>query len=180
MPTRVGFIFFPNGVIKDQWKSTGEESEMELSPTLAPLQRHRHDVNISSGLTQHHARANGDGDHARNASASLTGAQPRKTAGADIRVGQSVDQAAAEQIGRQTRLPSLELGIAHGRNAGNCDSGYSCAYSSSISWKTKIPTDFHEPQFSLISTPIRSMLVLHDQESIPIDACMTITCRQCA
>ena len=84
------------------------------------------------------ARANGDGggDHARNASAYLTGAQPRKTSGADISVGQSIDQAVAEKIGNQTRLPSIELGIDRGRNAGNCDSGYSCAYSSNISWKT--------------------------------------------
>ena len=71
---------------------------------------------------------------ARSASL-LTGAHPVKTSGANIRVGQSVDQAAAERVGHLTRLPSLEIGIERGRDAGSCDSGYSCAYSNSISWK---------------------------------------------
>ena len=81
-------------------------------------------------------RANGDGprDHARSASCFLTGTQARKTSGENIRVGISVDQLAAKQIGHQTRFASLELGCERGRSAGNCDSGYSCAYSSSISW----------------------------------------------
>jgi hypothetical protein len=131
-------LFFANGAIKDKWKPTGEGRKYKLSPTLEPLSAFRDDMLIFGGLTQHHARANGDGagDHARNAGAYLTGAQPRKTSGADISVGQSIDQAVAEKIGGQTRLPSIELGIDRGRNAGSCDSGYSCAYSSNISWKT--------------------------------------------
>src|SRR5690606_26150042 len=78
----------------------------------------------------------GAGDHARSAASFLTGAHPVKTSGANIHVGKSVDQVAAEHIGGLTRLPSLELGTEAGRNAGNCDSGYSCAYSSNISWRT--------------------------------------------
>src|SRR5207253_9857718 len=70
-------------------------------------------------------------------SAFLTGRQPRKTHGADIRVGISVDQLADEKVGRKTRFPSLELGVERGLNAGNCDSGYSCAYSANISWRTE-------------------------------------------
>ena len=91
-----------------------------------------------TGLAQDLGRAHGDGagDHARCAASYLTGAHPVKTSGADIRVGISVDQAAAEDIGDQTKLPSLELGIERGRNAGNCDSGYSCAYSSNVSWRS--------------------------------------------
>lgn len=137
-PVRMACIFMANGAIMDQWKPTGEGKDYQLSPTLEPLAPFREDMTVFSGLTQHHGRANGDGggDHARNASAYLTGAQPRKTSGADITVGQSIDQAVAEKIGHQTRLPSIELGIDRGRNAGNCDSGYSCAYSSNISWKT--------------------------------------------
>ena len=61
---------------------------------------------------------------------------PLKTDGAGIRVGVSVDQVAAQKVGRQTRLPSLELGIERGALSGNCDSGYSCAYSSNISWRS--------------------------------------------
>ena len=138
VPVRMACLFFANGAIMDKWKPTGEGKDFELSPTLEPLAAVKDDLLIFGGLTQHHARANGDGagDHARNASAYLTGAQPKKTSGADITVGQSIDQAVAEKIGSQTRLPSIELGIDRGRNAGNCDSGYSCAYSSNISWKT--------------------------------------------
>ena len=137
-PTRMAFIFFPNGAIMDQWKPEGEGSDFKLNSSMAALEAHRNDLLLFGGLTQHHARANGDGggDHARNASAFLTGAQPRKTAGADIQVGVSIDQAAAAVIGNKTRLPSLELGIERGRNAGSCDSGYSCAYSTNVSWKS--------------------------------------------
>ncbi|MBI3192801.1 MAG: DUF1552 domain-containing protein, partial [Pedosphaera parvula] len=76
----------------------------------------------------------GGGDHARANATFLTGCQARKTAGADIRIGVSVDQIAAQKIGHQTRLPSLELGCDRGRQSGNCDSGYSCAYQYNLSW----------------------------------------------
>ena len=137
-PVRMACLFFANGAIMDKWRPTGEGKNFELSQTLSPLAELKDDLLVLEGLTQHHARANGDGggDHARNASAYLTGAQPKKTSGADITVGQSIDQAIAERIGSQTNLSSIELGIDRGRNAGNCDSGYSCAYSSNISWKT--------------------------------------------
>lgn len=137
-PVRMACLFFANGAIMPQWKPTGEGRDFQLSPTLEPLSELKDDLLVLGNLTQHHARANGDGagDHARNASAYLTGAQPRKTSGADISVGVSIDQAIAAEIGQQTRLPSIELGIDRGRNAGNCDSGYSCAYSSNISWKS--------------------------------------------
>ncbi|GAB5443665.1 MAG: DUF1552 domain-containing protein [Fuerstiella sp.] len=135
-PTRMAFIFFPNGAIMQDWKPEGEGKNFKLNRTMQPLESLKDDLVVMTGLTQHHGRANGDGggDHARNASSFLTGAQPRKTAGADIEVGVSIDQAAAKVIGDQTRLPSIELGIDRGRNAGSCDSGYSCAYSSNISW----------------------------------------------
>jgi len=138
-PLRTAFIFFPNGVILDPWRPIGEGHEYQFGTTMESLREFRDDITIFTGLAQHHARANGDGagDHARNASAFLTGAQPRKTSGADISVGKSIDQAMAANIGKATRLPSLELGIERGRNAGNCDSGYSCAYSNNISWKSE-------------------------------------------
>lgn len=135
---RAAFIFFANGAIMDEWKPKGTGPDFELGNTMKSLERHKQDLLITTGLTQHHGRANGDGggDHARNAGSFLTGAQPRKTSGADIEVGVSIDQAIAKRIGDQTRLPSLELGINRGRHAGSCDSGYSCAYSSNISWKS--------------------------------------------
>ena len=79
----------------------------------------------------------GPGDHARAAASYLTGVHPKKTNGADIKNGISVDQVAALAIGDKTRFPSLELGTEHGRQTGNCDSGYSCAYSNSISWRAE-------------------------------------------
>ena len=91
-----------------------------------------------TGLAQHNGEALGDGpgDHARSLASFLTGVHPLKTDGAGIRVGVSVDQVAAQKVGKQTRLPSLELGIERGAQSGNCDSGYSCAYSSNISWRS--------------------------------------------
>ncbi len=138
-PVRMAFIFFPNGAIVPSWKSEGEEADWKLSRTLKPLQPHKDQITIFTGLMQHHGRANGDGagDHARCAASFLTGAQPFKTAGANIKVGVSVDQAAAALIGRETKFPSLELAIDRGRSSGNCDSGYSCAYSHNISWKAE-------------------------------------------
>ncbi|MGH9360776.1 MAG: DUF1552 domain-containing protein, partial [Thermoanaerobaculia bacterium] len=111
----------------------------ELTPLLEPLRAHRQDLLVLTGLTQDKARPNGDGpgDHARAAAAFLTGAQPRKTAGADIRVGISADQLAAAKAGQFTRFPSLELGCDRSPQAGNCDSGYSCAYSANLSWKSE-------------------------------------------
>ncbi|MDZ4689264.1 MAG: DUF1552 domain-containing protein [Planctomycetaceae bacterium] len=137
-PNRMLFVFVPNGVIVPNWEVKGEGSDWTLSPTLEPLAKVKSKLCVLDGLMQDNARAKGDGpgDHARSAAAFLTGAHPVKTAGADIKNGVSVDQVAAEQTGKYTKLPSLEVGTEGGRNAGQCDSGYSCAYSNSISWKT--------------------------------------------
>jgi len=137
-PTRMACIFFPNGAIMQDWRPTAEGAGYVLPPTLESLKAVKEEVLVLSGLTQDNARAKGDGpgDHARSAAAFLTGSHPFKTAGADIKVGMSVDQAAAEKIGHATKLPSLEIGIEKGRNAGQCDSGYSCVYSNTISWKS--------------------------------------------
>jgi hypothetical protein len=137
-PVRMAFVFIPNGVIVPAWRPEGEGHEWKLSKTLEPLAGLKDQINVFSGLAQDNGRAKGDGpgDHARSAASFLTGAHPVKTSGADIRVGMSVDQVAAEQVGQFTRLPSLELGMERGRQAGSCDSGYSCAYSNNISWKT--------------------------------------------
>jgi Protein of unknown function (DUF1552) len=141
-PVRLAFIFVPNGAIMPNWNCEGEGADWQLSRTLTPLAKHKSKLSVFTGLTQNHGRANGDGagDHARSAGSFLTGAHLEKTSGADIKVGTSVDQAAAKLIGRHTRLPSIELGIERGRNSGNCDSGYSCAYSANVSWK-----DEHTP-----------------------------------
>lgn len=135
---RMAFVFVPNGVVMDSWQPVKEGAGFSLPPSLEPLAQVKEKLNVMSHLAQNNARALGDGpgDHARSAATFLTGVHPRKTAGADIQAGVSVDQVAAAQIGTATKLPSLELGLEGGRNAGQCDSGYSCAYSNTISWKS--------------------------------------------
>lgn len=137
-PRRLAFLYIPNGADMANWTPKTEGTEFELPATLEPLQPYQQDLQVLSGLAHDKARPNGDGagDHARASATFLTAAQARKTAGADIHVGVSIDQVAASKIGRLTRLPSLELGCDKGQRSGNCDSGYSCAYSFNISWKT--------------------------------------------
>ena len=137
-PTRMGFVFLPNGVIMNDWQAFGKGKDYKFAKSTKPLEKFRNDLTFITGLAQENGNAKGDGpgDHARSAAPFLTGAHPYKTSGANIKIGVSVDQAAAMKVGKKTRLPSLEIGIERGRNAGNCDSGYSCAYSSNISWKS--------------------------------------------
>ena len=137
-PLRMAFVFVPNGAHMQHWTPATEGTEFELPPILQSLQPHKNDLLVLSGLTHDKARANcdGGGDHARSLSCFLTGCQPVKTDGANIRVGISVDQIAAQQHGHRTRFPSLEIGCDRGAQSGNCDSGYSCAYSSNISWRS--------------------------------------------
>ena len=138
VPNRMAFLYVPNGKIMEHWTPKQIGTHYELTDILKPLENVKDKMLVLSGLTADKARANGDGggDHARAMAAFLTGAQPRKTDGADIQAGVSVDQVAASHIGSRTRMPSLELGIDPGRRAGNCDSGYSCVYSSTLSWRS--------------------------------------------
>lgn len=138
-PNRMAFIFVPNGVHLPNWTPSTEGYGYQLPSILEPLAPVQDNLMVLSGLTHDKGRANGDGagDHARSASVFLTGAQPRKTDGENIRSGISVDQVAAREIGHHSKFSSLELGVDQGRNTGNCDSGYSCAYSHNISWSSE-------------------------------------------
>lgn len=137
-PNRMAFLYVPNGKNMADWTPATEGIDFELPHILQPLAPVKDYLLVLTGLTADKARANGDGagDHARALAAFLTGCQPRKTDGTDIRAGVSVDQVAASRIGELTRLPSLEIGCEAGAMAGNCDSGYSCVYSSTISWRS--------------------------------------------
>jgi hypothetical protein len=136
-PTRLLWVYTPNGQHMPDWVPGKAGADYELPRTLAVLKEFRKDFLVLSGLAQDNAFAHGDGggDHARALSTFLTGCHVRKTSGSDIKVGVSADQVAAAQLGHLTRFPSLEVGCEHGGQAGNCDSGYSCAYSSNIAWK---------------------------------------------
>jgi hypothetical protein len=137
-PRRMAFIYLPNGKHMADWTPKALGKGFPLPAILEPLQPLKDDFMVLTGLTLDKARPHGDGagDHARAMASFLTGSQARKTHGADLKVGVSVDQVAALRVGGATRFPSLELGCEGGSQTGNCDSGYSCAYSSNISWRT--------------------------------------------
>src|SRR5215510_2346528 len=137
-PVRMAIAYVPNGIVMKDWtpKTTGKE--FELTRILKPLEALRADLLVLSNLDSQTGNALGDGpgDHARAGASFLTGIHCRKTAGADIRGGVSVDQVAAAKLAGVTRFPSLELGCEDSRTVGDCDSGYSCAYTNSLSWRT--------------------------------------------
>lgn len=145
-PKRVLFFYTPCGINSPDgmgWTpaATGAGAAWSLSRILSPLGPNlKPYTTVLTGLHNNPARADfrgtndGPGDHARGTGCFLTAARLNKTAGADIRNGISIDQAIAEGVGRMTRFPSLQTGIDAGASAGDCDSGYSCAYSRNISW----------------------------------------------
>lgn len=142
-------VFSPNGMNMDCWNLKQDAGPIkDLSPTLLAFKEHQSDIVVCNGLAQTKARANGDGggDHARSMSTFLTGVQIKKTDGSNISAGISADQIAANFFKQYYRIPSLQIGIESGKTAGNCDSGYSCAYSSTISWanpQLPLPVDNH-------------------------------------
>jgi hypothetical protein len=136
----MAYLFVPNGVANmDAWRPSASGVLNDLPPILRPLDKVKQHMNVLTGLDQRNANALGDGpgDHARSTATWLTGVHIKKTDGSDIRAGISADQVAAQFIGKQTRFASLEIGCERGAMAGNCDSGYSCAYSSSVSWASE-------------------------------------------
>jgi hypothetical protein len=137
-PVRMAFMYFPNGAHQDYWWPKGEGSAFEFSQTMTPLNALKHRIQVIGGLDQVNATAgpDGAGDHARANGTFLTGVRVKKTAGADIHAGISIDQVVAKQIGHLTRFPSLELTCDAVRKSGNCDSGYSCAYQHNLSWRS--------------------------------------------
>ncbi len=137
-PVRMAFLYVPNGMHMPAWTPETTGADFKIPATLEPLAAYQSEMTVLSGLTLNGARALGDGggDHARSVAAFLTGAHPKKTDGADIHNGVSVDQVAAGKIGMQTKLPSLELGIERSAKAGRCDSGYSCVYTSNMCWRS--------------------------------------------
>jgi hypothetical protein len=137
-PLRMAYVYFPNGAHQEYWWPKGEGAEFTLGRTMQPLEALKRKIQVISGLDHLNATAGDDGagDHARANGTFLTGVRVRKTAGADIQAGVSIDQVVAEQIGHLTRFPSLELSCDSVRKSGNCDSGYSCAYQYNLAWRS--------------------------------------------
>ena len=138
-PVRLAWFYVPNGIDMRHWTPPVEGALATLPELLSPLDPLKNDVLVLSNLTANWGRPLlvGAGDHGRALAAYMTGVQVYRTAGADLKLTVSADQLAAQAIGSQTRLPSLEVGLEEARQAGNCDNGYSCAYTYNASWKTE-------------------------------------------
>src|SRR5690242_8486206 len=134
---RLGVVYHPNGVIYDQWLPAGVGADFKLSPTLSPLQPFRDQLIVVTGLASDQAEALGDGggDHSRASGTYLTGVHVRKSDSV-VKNGISMDQIAAKAFERYTQLSSLQLTVDDNSMVGSCDTGYSCAYSSTLSWLT--------------------------------------------
>ncbi len=137
-PLRTAFLYKPNGMNMSKWALTGTGADFAFGPTHEPYAKFKEHVFVPGQLAHQNGTAgmDGGGDHARANASFLTGARPRKTAGADIKLGVSVDQVIANAIADKTRFPSLELSCDGVRKSGVCDSGYSCAYQFNLSWRS--------------------------------------------
>ena len=136
--TRFSVVYLANGVIMDKWTPATEGSAFELTPILEPLAPFRDRLLVLSGFASKPALALPDessGPHTRSSSAFLTGVHPKKTEGVDFRAGISVDQIAAKALGKHTQLASLELGLDTNELIGGCETGWSCAYLNTLSWR---------------------------------------------
>jgi hypothetical protein len=149
-PARLGFIYLPNGVAMNSavnyWKPKGSGTSFELSPIMTPLAAHRDRMIVVSGLAHANAESWGDGqgDHSRASAAWLSGVHAKQTEGSDVQASRTLDQVAAEILGRETALGSLELAVDPNFLVGNCENGYSCVYINTLSWKnatTPLPTE---------------------------------------
>jgi len=136
---RLGIIYVPNGVFMDNWTPPEAGNDFSLPSSMAPLKSFQDQMLVLTGLSNKMGDAwpgEGAGDHARAAGAYLTGVHPKKTEGADLRAGLSMDQIIAKQLGQHTQLTSLELSLESRENVGACDPGYACAYANTLCWSS--------------------------------------------
>lgn len=137
-PVRMAFVYVPNGIVDLNLWNVPEGPLGALPRLLKPLEGFQGDMLHLGNLTHNGGRAllDGPGDHGRCCGGYLSGVQPRKTA-VDIKAGITCDQIVANKVGTGTRFASLEVGLEDGRQAGDCDSGYSCAYTNNLSWRSE-------------------------------------------
>ena len=137
-PQRLGFFYVPNGMYLPNFHPAGNGgTTFELTPVLTPLASVREHVVVVSGLSNMPVLANdqGGGVHTRNHAGWLSGVLPKRTEGANITSAKTADQYAADKLGADTPLRSLELTLESNYQVGNCEAGYSCAYLNSTSWR---------------------------------------------
>jgi hypothetical protein len=139
---RLGFVYIPMGANAAQWVPSADRRLTELSPSLQSLMPFLDQVTVISNLELRNAYTTGN--HASANCAFLSCAQAKRTEGTDYELGITVDQIAAKAIGRETPIPSLELGTDLIAQVGNCDNGFACAYQNNLSWSsptTPLPTE---------------------------------------
>jgi hypothetical protein len=137
-PQRLGFFYVPNGMYLPNFHPAGNGgTSFELTPVLTPLAPVREHIVVISGLSNMPVLANdqGGGVHTRNHAGWLSGVLPKRTEGANITSAKTADQYAADKLGAETPLRSLELTLESNFQVGNCEAGYSCAYLNSTSWR---------------------------------------------
>ena len=132
---RVAVVYVPNGIVMKDWKPAEAVDNFAFSRILKPLEPFRQDITLLSGLCNQVANKAKGGAHAKATGSFLSGAEPKYTAGADVRAGVTFDQIAAQKLSSQTRVASLQLGCEDARMVGNCDTGSSCAYTNTLSWR---------------------------------------------
>jgi Protein of unknown function (DUF1552) len=173
---RLGFVYTPNGATMSAWTPAAEGTLSELSPTLSPLEKLRQHVLVPTGLSQKQAESFGDGngEHSRGQTVWLSGVHPKRTEGADVQAGITVDQIAAQQISKDTPLLSIEMALEQNYLVGNCDNGYSCVYWNTISWRTPTtplpmevnPRVVFERMFGDGGTPQQRLAQIREDRSI--------------
>lgn len=139
---RLGFVYMPMGCDLTRWTPPGDTLQ-ELSPTLQPLENIKNKVTIVSNLELKNAYP---GTHATSNSSFLSAATAKRTESTDYYLGTTADQVAAQQIGQDTKLPSLELAMDLLSVVGQCDNGYACVYQNNLSWSsptTPLPAEAH-------------------------------------
>lgn len=133
---RLGFVYLPHGAIMDRWTPKTEGKGFEFPAILQPIERHRDRLNVITGLG--HQAADTSAVHSLSPTTWLSGVRPKATQGTDAFAGVTADQFAAQQIGQDTLLPSLELGTEdHSGLIGSCDRDYGCIYMNTLSWRTQ-------------------------------------------
>ena len=132
---RTAVVYVPNGIVMNQWKPEGVGANFNFTRILKPLEPMREHITLISGLANHAAVKGKGGGHAKASGSFLSGAETKYTAGADVHAGITFDQIAAQRFSVQTRVASLQLGCEDARMIGNCDTGSSCAYTNTLSWK---------------------------------------------
>lgn len=132
---RLAFVYVPHGAIMDKWTPKTEGAGFEFTPILKPLEPFRDYLNVISGLG--HKAADTTAVHSLSPTTWLSGVRPKATQGTDAFAGVTADQIAAEKIGQDTPLPSMELGTEdHSGLIGECDRDYGCIYMNTLSWRT--------------------------------------------